>query len=69
LAGFLKATGDIDMGIWNFLKNWLLDAKVSRDDVSNAFNYVLGTIDENGDEYISVRELIKFIKTYLKRND
>lgn len=57
------------MGIWNFLKNWLLDAKVSRDDVSNAFNYVLGTIDENGDEYISVRELIKFIKTYLKRND
>lgn len=57
------------MGIWNFLKNWLLDAKVSRDDVSNAFNYVLGTIDENGDEYISVRELIKFIKAYLKRND
>lgn len=57
------------MGIWNFLKNWFLDAKVSRDDVSNAFNYVLGTIDENGDEYISVRELIKFIKTYLKRND
>lgn len=57
------------MGIWKFLKNWLLDAKVSRDDVSNAFNYVLGTIDENGDEYISVRELIKFIKTYLKRND
>lgn len=57
------------MGIWNFLKNWLLDAKVSRDDVSNAFNYVLATIDENGDEYISVRELIKFIKTYLKRND
>ena len=57
------------MGIWNFLKNWLLDAKVSRDDVSNAFNYVLGTIDEKGDEYISVRELIKFIKTYLKRND
>lgn len=57
------------MGIWNFLKNWLLDAKVSRDDVSNAFNYVLATIDDNGDKYISVRELIKFIKTYLKRND
>ena len=57
------------MGIWNFLKNWFLDAKVSRDDVSNAFNYVLATIDDNGDKYISVRELIKFIKTYLKRND
>lgn len=55
------------MGILTWLKTWVLDAKVSRDDVSNAFNYILSTIDDNGDDYISIRELIKAIKLFFKK--
>lgn len=66
LADVCSCDGD-KMGILTWLKTWVLDAKVSRDDVSNAFNYILSTIDDNGDDYISIRELIKAIKLFFKK--
>ena len=55
-----------NMGIWTVIKDYILDAKFSRDDVASYFYDLLKAIDENDDGYITMRELIK-VFSYLKK--
>lgn len=59
------AIGD-NMGIWAVIKDYILDAKFSRDSVADYFYSVLKAIDENDDGYITMRELIKVFNIFRK---
>lgn len=59
------AIGD-KMGIWAVIKDYILDAKFSRDSVADYFYSVLKAIDENDDGYITMRELVKVFKYFKK---
>ena len=55
------------MGIWAIIKDYILDAKFSRDVVADYFYSVLKAIDENDDGYITMRELITVFKIFRKK--
>lgn len=55
------------MGIWTVIKDYILDAKFSRDVVADYFYSVLKAIDENDDGYITMRELIKVFNFFKKK--
>ena len=59
------AIGD-NMGIWTVIKDYILDAKFSRDSIADYFYSVLKAIDENDDGYITMRELIKVFNIFKK---
>lgn len=44
------------------MKEWVLNASISRGDLSESFDSILKAIDENDDGYITVRELIESIR-------
>ena len=60
------AIGD-NMGIWTVIKDYILDAKFSRDFIADYFYSILKAIDENDDGYITMRELIKVFNIFRKK--
>lgn len=60
------AIGD-NMGIWTVIKDYILDAKFSRDSIADYFYSILKAIDENDDGYITMRELIKVFNIFRKK--
>lgn len=65
LCGLHLRLGD-NMGIWDFIKNWVLDAKVSKNDIEKAFANALDLTDVDQDGFISVRDFINIFKKLLK---
>lgn len=56
-----------NMGIWTVIKDYILDAKFSRDSIADYFYSVLKAIDENDDGYITMRELITVFNIFRKK--
>lgn len=48
--------------IIEWLKNWILDMRIAKADVTKIVSSALDTIDEDDDGYISVREFIKIFR-------
>ena len=60
----------IDMGIFERIKNWLFNIDfVSTAQIREMMEYIINDVDTNDNGWISVRELIQAVRTWMKSNN